>query len=220
MMRKIQAVVFDMDGILIDSEHLWRKAEIAVFEQYGISLTDDDCKKLMGIRTDEVVKQIIADFGGKDLPADDISEKIIYSVCEFILAEGRIIQGFCDLAIALKEQHIPLAVATSSPMLVVNSVLRRTGLEHIFEVVVSAEKLPFGKPHPQVYIDACQALGKNPVDCLAIEDSLNGTLAAKAARMRVIAIPEEDARNNKGFGIADFLIERPEEAGAIIQRLV
>ena len=220
MMRKVQAVVFDMDGILIDSEHLWRKAEIAVFGNYGIHLTDDDCKKLMGIRTDEVVKQIMADFGGEDLPADVISGEIVQSVCKLILTEGRIIQGFCDLAIRLKEQHIPLAVATSSPMPVVDSVLKRTGLEHVFEVVVSAEKLPFGKPHPQVYIEACQALGKKPVDCLAIEDSLNGTLAAKATRMRVIAIPEEDARNNKGFGIADFVIEVPEEAQAIIESLV
>jgi len=219
-MRKIQAVVFDMDGILIDSEHLWRKAEIAVFENYGIHLTDDDCKKLMGIRTDEVVKQILADFGGESFPADIISGEIVNAVCGFILDEGNIIQGFCDLAIELKNRNIPLAVATSSPMLVVDSVLKRTGLVHVFEVVVSAEKLPFGKPHPQVYIEACQALGKNPVDCLAIEDSLNGTLAAKAARMRVISIPEEDARNNKGFGIADFVIEKPEEAGVIIQSLV
>ena len=220
MMRKVQAVVFDMDGILIDSEHLWRKAEIAVFKNYGIYLTDDDCKKLMGIRTDEVVKQIIADFGGRDLPADVISGEIVDSVCELILVEGLAIQGFCDLAIELEKQHIPLAVATSSPMQVVNSVLKRTGLDQIFDQVVSAEKLPFGKPHPQVYIEACQALGKNPVDCLAIEDSLNGTLAAKAARMCVISIPEEDARSNKGFGIADFVIEKPEEARVIILSLV
>jgi beta-phosphoglucomutase-like phosphatase (HAD superfamily) len=220
MIKKIQAVVFDMDGILIDSEHLWRKAEIAVFENYGIHLTDDDCKKLMGIRTDEVVKQIIADFGGKDLPASIISNEIVNSVCGFILTEGRVIQDFCDLAIQLKKQNVPLAVATSSPMQVVDSVLKKTGLEHVFEVVVSAEKLPFGKPHPQVYIEACLALGKNPVDCLAIEDSLNGTLAGKAARMRVIAIPEEGARGNKGFGIADFVVERAGEAGAIIQSLI
>lgn len=219
MMKKIQAVVFDMDGILIDSEYLWRKAEIAVFENYNVHLTDDDCKKLMGIRTDEVVKQIISDVG-MELPAAKIAAEIIHSVCGLIAAEGKIIQGFCDMALDLKSRNIPLAVATSSPMLVVHSVLERTGLVHVFDVIISAEKFPYGKPHPQVYIEACVALGKNPVDCLAIEDSLNGTLSAKAARMQVIAIPEEDAKNHRGFGIADFVIEKPRDATAIIDSLL
>ena len=219
MSKKIKAVVFDMDGILIDSEPLWRKAEIQVFAGYGIYLTDEDCKKLMGIRTDEVVKQIISDFE-VDLPADQITREIIDQVCAFILLEGKIIQPFCELAASLSKQSVPLAVATSSPILVVNAVLKRAGLTDTFQAIVSAEKFPYGKPHPQVYIEACLALGQHPTDCLAIEDSLNGTLAAKAARMKVISIPEEEFKNNKGFGIADFLIEKPEDANALIQALL
>lgn len=219
MIQKIEAIVFDMDGILIDSEHLWRKAEISVFGNYGVHLTDEDCKRLMGIRTDEVVKQIVADFA-LNLPSEKIAAEIIEAVCGLIKLEGNVIHPFCELARSLKAQHIPLAVATSSPMTVVAAVLEKTELDNVFDVIVSAEKFPYGKPHPQVYIEACLALGKNPADCMAIEDSLNGTLSAKAARMKVIAIPEQDMRNHKGFGIADFVIEKAEDAVDIIQLLL
>jgi len=215
-MNRIEAVVFDMDGVLIDSEPLWRKAEMAVFAKRGIALTEEDCKRLMGLRTDEVVKQIIADFGA-DLPVNELADEVIDTVCGLIGQEGRVIEGFRDLALLLKAKHVPLAVATSSPMRVVDSVLRRAKLENVFAAVVSAEKFPYGKPHPQVYIEACTRLGKHPVNCIAIEDSLNGTLAAKAARMRVISIPEPENRGNKGFGIADYLIAEPEEAGKILE---
>lgn len=218
-MNRIEAVVFDMDGVLIDSEPLWRKAQIAVFGKRGIVVTEDDCKRLTGLRTDEVVKQTLADFG-VDLPVDEIADEIVDTVCGFISQEGRVIEGFRDLALQLKSRHVPLGVATSSPMRVVESVLRRAGLEHVFSAVVSAEKFPYGKPHPQVYIEACTLLGKNPVNCMAIEDSLNGTLAAKAARMQVICVPEPENRENKGFGIADHLIGEPAEAGKILNVLM
>lgn len=213
---KTEAVVFDMDGVLIDSEPLWRKAEIAVMAKRGVTLTEEDCKRLMGLRTDEVVKQIAADWK-TDLPVDGVVEEIIHGVCGLIAAEGHVIEGFRDLALELKAQGVPLAVATSSPMRVVNSVLQRTGLEGVFSVVVSAEKFPYGKPHPQVYIEACAGLGFHPTQCIAIEDSLNGTLAAKAARMKAIAVPEPENAGHKGFGIADHVAHSPQEAGTILQ---
>lgn len=207
-----------MDGVLIDSEHLWRKAEMEVFESYGVSLTDEYCKALMGIRTEEVVKYILADFK-LDYPSDELSKQIVDTVCHYIQKEGVLIDGFCDLARALHQKRIPLAVATSSPMQVVDTVLGKAKLTGVFAIVVSAEKFPYGKPHPQVYIEACKGLGIEPVDCLAIEDSLNGTLAAKAARMQVIAIPDIGLRGQKGFGIADYVIEQPQEAQGILDTL-
>lgn len=217
-MTKIEAVVFDMDGVLIDSEPLWRKAEIAVMAKRGIHLTEADCKRLMGLRTDEVVKQVAADWK-TDLPVGEVSEEIIHAVCGLIADEGHVIEGFRDLALRLKRRGVPLAVATSSPMRVVRSVLRRTELEDTFSVVVSAEKFPYGKPHPQVYLEACAGLGMHPTQCLAIEDSLNGTLAAKAARMTALAIPEPENVQHKGFGIADYLVHTPQEAAAILESL-
>lgn len=213
---KTEAVVFDMDGVLIDSEPLWRKAEMAVMAARGIHLSEEDCKRLMGLRTDEVVKQIAADRNA-DLPVEEVSEEIIRAVCGLIGEEGRVIEGFRDLALRLKAKGIPLAVATSSPMRVVRAVLRRAGLETTFSVVVSAEKFPYGKPHPQVYLEACAGLGFHPTQCIAVEDSLNGTLAAKAARMKAIAIPEPENAGHKGFGIADFVVHSPREAATILE---
>lgn len=215
---KIQAVVFDMDGVLIDSEPLWRKAEMAVMARYGIHLTEEDCKRLTGLRTDEVVKQIAADHEA-DLPVSQVADEIIGTVCGLIASEGLVIEGFRDLALRLSRQAVPLAVATSSPMRVVHAVLARTTLEGVFSVVVSAEKFPYGKPHPQVYLEACAGLGFHPATCVAVEDSLNGTLAAKAARMKVIAVPEPENFNNKGFGIADYVARTPEEAAAVLESL-
>lgn len=217
-MSQLEAVVFDMDGVLIDSEPLWRKAEIAVMAQYGIQLTEADCIRLMGLRTDEVVKQIAVDFG-QSLDIGKVSKEIIESVCDLIKKEGRAIQPFCKLAVDLKNRQIPLAVATSSPMQVVEAVLERTGLTAVFKILVSAERFPFGKPHPQVYIEACAGLQIPATNCLAIEDSLNGTLAAKAARMKVLSVPEKEALGNKAFGIADYLFQEPTEACNFVRSL-
>ena len=216
---KTEAVVFDMDGVLIDSEPLWRKAEIAVMAGHGIYLTDDDCKRLMGLRTDEVVKQVAAEHQA-DLPVPRVVEDIIQTVCGLIASEGHVIEGFRDLALRLKQRGMPLAVATSSPMRVVRAVLARTGLEEVFSIVVSAEKFPHGKPHPQVYLEACAGLGFHPTQCVAVEDSLNGTLAAKAARMKAIAIPEPESVHHKGFGIADYMVHTPEEAALVLEKML
>lgn len=219
MNKKIKAVVFDMDGVLIDSEPLWRKAMITGFSQYGITVTEDDGRRLTGLRNDEVVGQLLKEHESH-LSATDISATIINEVCRLIQNEGQPISGFTSLAKQLHEKKIPLAVATSSPMQVVNTVLDKLAIRNYFSAVVSAEKFPYGKPHPQVYIEACSALSQNPTECLAIEDSLNGALAAKSARMMVLVFPDHAAKNKKGFGIADFLIDAPEEAYNIIENLL
>lgn len=216
---KTEAVVFDMDGVLIDSEPLWRKAEMAVFARRGVWLSEEDCKRWTGLRTDELVKQVLSDTD-PTLPADEIGEEIIRTVCGLIAEEGRVIEGFRDLALRLHAEGVPLAVATSSPMRVVDTVLARARLENVFSAVVSAEKFPHGKPHPQVYLEACERLGKLPQACVAMEDSLNGTLAAKAARMKAIAIPEPENAENPGFGIADFVVRNAEEAEAVLRALL
>lgn len=215
----IKAVVFDMDGVLIDSEPLWRKAELAVFHDLGIPITEADCIRLMGLRTDEVVKQILADFDSS-LDADPIVQRVLDEICRLIREEGEAVAGFQSLARELYERKVPLAVATSSPMKVVHEVLKKTELASVFKAVISAERFPYGKPHPMVYLEACDALGFHPTECLAIEDSVNGVLAAKAARMKVIAVPEKENMGRKEFGIADFVVSGPQEAGEIISALL
>ncbi len=216
---KLKAVVFDMDGVLIDSEPLWRRAEISVFHNLGIPITEADCIRLMGLRTDEVVKQLLADFQSS-LDPNSIIGHVLDEICRLIREEGQAIAGFYALASELFERSVPLAVATSSPMVVVNEVLNKTGLAPLFQSVVSAERFPFGKPHPMVYLEACSALGFHPTECLAVEDSVNGVLAAKAARMRVVAVPDKENFGRKEFGIADYLASGPQEARDIVLSLL
>lgn len=218
-MRKVSAVVFDMDGVLIDSEPLWRKAEIKVLGNYGILLTEDDCKRLMGLRTDEVVKQILKDFDA-DYSVEKITREVLDAVCVLIMEDGKTVDGMFDIVKTLSDKNIPLAVATSSPMQVVNTVLEKTGLKSYFNTVVSAEKFPYGKPHPEVYLQACRLLGFSPTECVAVEDSVNGVISARASRMQVIAMPDIESKENKAFGASDVVVSNVEELKTVLFRLV
>jgi sugar-phosphatase len=211
----VKAVVFDMDGVLIDSEPLWRKAEMRVFHLLGIPITENDCIRLMGLRTDEVVKQILTDYES-DLVPDSIVSAILDEVCRLIRMEGEPVSGIHGLILELAALQVPLAVATSSPLVVVNEVLAKTDLNSVFSSVVSAQFFPYGKPHPMVYLEACSALGLHPGACFAVEDSINGVLAAKAARMKVVAMPAKADLERKEFGIADFIASGPEEVRSIV----
>jgi HAD superfamily hydrolase (TIGR01509 family) len=215
----VKAVVFDMDGVLIDSEPLWRKAELTVFHHLGIPITEADCIRLMGLRTDEVVNQLLADYQS-DLAPDSIVSDILDEVCRLIREEGEAVSAIQGLVLELAELQVPLAVATSSPIIVVNEVLAKTDLDSVFRSIVSAQFFPHGKPHPMVYLEACSTLGLHPGNCLAVEDSINGVLAAKAARMKVVAMPAKADLERKEFGIADFVAPGPEAVGPIVLPLL
>jgi sugar-phosphatase len=106
---------------------------------------------------------------------------------------------------------LKIALASSSAMSLIETVLKKLELSNVFEVVNSAEHLEYGKPHPEIFIQTAKDLGIKPGECLVIEDSFNGVLAAKAAKMQVIAIPDKEHRNDKGFVIADHILNSLKE---------
>lgn len=199
----IKAVVYDMDGVLIDSEPLWRKGEVEVFAKYGIALTEEMCFRCMGLRIDEVVAFWFKEFGVGMDRAPQAQNDILDKMVELITAEGQALPGVSSSLAFWQGKGMRLALASSSATRLIEAVLDRLGIRAYFEVIHSAEHEPFGKPHPAVYISAAQKLGVPPTECLAIEDSVNGVIAAKAARMTCIAIPEHAMRNDKRFAIAD-----------------
>jgi len=184
------AVIFDLDGLLIDSEPIWRDVEQQVFNDLGVALTDELCRSTMGLPVNEVVAHWHerSPWAGHDLHAAE--EAIVDGVIAAIRSCGSAMPGV-DHALALAAGlGLRRGIASSSHEIVIDAALERLGLRDRFEVVVSAEHEPCGKPHPGVYLTAARLLGVDPEACVAIEDSPNGVLAAKAAGMRCVAVPE------------------------------
>jgi len=209
-----RAVIFDMDGLLIDSEPLWVRAEIDVFGDAGIALTEEDCAKTKGLRIDDVVayweKQ--RGFRAGDT-AKDVETRLVARVIHLITWEGRALPGIASAIAAAKKSGRgdplprPIAVASSSPVPIIAAALERLGLaDGTFDVVQSAQTEPFGKPHPGIFLTTADRLGVSPLECVVIEDSMNGVLAAKAARMPCIAIPFDHPNHDARFIVADAVV--------------
>ena len=203
----ISAVIFDMDGVIIDSEPLWRDSEMSVFQRVGINLTHDDCLKTTGLRTDEVVdywhRQHPWVYPSKKVIAQEIVEQLI----GHIRSRGKLIEGFESAMAFIQTRQVKTALASSSSYPIIDTVMDRFNLREHFEVIHSAQEEEYGKPHPAVYMTTARKMNVRGGACLAIEDSVNGAVAAKAAGMRCIALPDPDARHDRRFGIADAVVD-------------
>jgi HAD superfamily hydrolase (TIGR01509 family) len=202
----INAVIFDMDGVLIDSEPLWKMAEKKVFAEVGIIMTTEMCNLTMGYRTNEVVEYWYKLRPWQSKSQEAVTEDLVTTVIESIMAHGKEMKGVRNALERLRTAGYKIALASSSPMRIIDSVLDLLQIRDYFDVVQSAEKEAYGKPHPAVFLTAAARLKVHPLDCLVIEDSVNGVIAGKAARMKVIAIPDPSVANDKRFGIADHLL--------------
>ncbi len=199
----IKAVIFDMDGLLINSEPFWEKAEIETFASVGITLTPAMTKQTMGMRVDEVVEYWHRRFPWQTPTQEVIVSELIQCVIALVNAHGAAMPGVYDVLKLCAERGIPMAIASSSLMSVIEAVVEKLGIADFFEVIHSAEYELYGKPHPGVFMTAAQKLGVPPDECVVFEDSINGVIAAKAGRMHCIAVPDESVRGNPRFAIAD-----------------
>jgi mannitol-1-/sugar-/sorbitol-6-/2-deoxyglucose-6-phosphatase len=194
--RDVDAVIFDLDGVLIDSEPLWERVERAVFAEVGVSLTTEDCVLTRGMRCDEVVAFWFRRRPWTGASPGDIQRRIIDGMADAIEREVEPCPGAHDAIAAASELGVPLAIASSSPTRLIEAAVRRLGAADVMRALVSAEHEEFGKPHPAVYLTAAAALAVDPARCVAIEDSAFGVRAARAAGMRCIAVPAPAQRDD------------------------
>jgi HAD superfamily hydrolase (TIGR01509 family) len=206
--RALDAVIFDMDGVLIDSEPLWRRAEIERFAAVGLHLTEETVRQTMGRRIDEVVAHWYERRPWPDADLPGLAAGIVDRVIDLIESEGKALPGVERAVRLCEELGLRLGVASSSPPRLVDAVLRVLGVEAAFEAVCSAVDEDYGKPHPQVFLSTAARLGVEPERCLVIEDSFNGMIAALAARMRCLVVPE---RPDPRFGLAAEVLDSLEE---------
>jgi sugar-phosphatase len=186
--REIDAVVFDMDGVLIDSEPFWREVEVEVFAPLGVDLTPAMLDETLGMRVAEVAEHWYArhPWPGLDPPA--VAERILDGVIATVRARGRIAPGATEAIERFARHGLRLALASSSPHRLIEATLGAIGLRGRFEVVRSSQDEERGKPDPAVYRSTASELGVEPERCLAIEDSPVGVRAAKAATMACIGV--------------------------------
>lgn len=204
---KIQAVIFDMDGVLIDSEPLWKIAMENSFAKVGCNLTRKDFQKTVGLRIDEVIRFWHQDRGWDTHTCQEVEEMIIDELIALIRQNPYPLKGVLDTLKYLKEKGIKIGLATSSYSILIDTVLSELDIHDHFDVTHSAEHEQFGKPHPSVYLSVASRLNVDPANCLVIEDSLNGVISGKAARMKVVCIPEKSHHPEPKLILADEMFE-------------
>lgn len=201
------ALIFDMDGVLIDSEPLWRRAEIEQLAMVGLDLVEADCLETQGLRIDEAVAYWFERAPWTGPTPEAIAATIVDRMVQLIVDEGEPMPGVRETLAWAASSPWRLALASSSSKLLIETVLSRFELGEHFEIKRSAEDEAFGKPHPDVYRSTARDLRLDPSACVAIEDSANGVASALAAGMRCIAIPPPETRDDPRFSTATICLE-------------
>lgn len=186
----IEAAIFDMDGLLIDSEPFWRRAHIDVLGKYGFVVTEDDVRAAAGKRTGDQVDIWQQRFGWTAPSNAQVSQEIVSHVSDLIHINGEALPGVYSLIELLNVHSVPMAVASSSAPQLIDVVLDRLDIKKYMRFAHSAENEANGKPAPDVFLSTARRLGVEPSNCVVFEDSLNGVRAAKAAGMKCIGVPE------------------------------
>ncbi|MCW2897513.1 MAG: hypothetical protein QOH87_4831 [Trebonia sp.] len=186
----IKAVVFDMDGVLIDSEPVWERVRRNFVATRGGQWRDDAQDRLMGMSTAEWSAYLSEDFGLR-LAAPQVAELVIAAMAAEYRAHLPLLPGAVGAVRDLSARW-PLAVASSAPKSLIDAVLDASGLRPAFAAAVSSEEVARGKPAPDVYLEAAARLGVPPAACAAVEDSANGLRSAAAAGLAVIAVPRPE----------------------------
>lgn len=205
-----------MDGLIINSEPLWVRAEIEIFREVGLSLHASDCATTKGLRVDDVVAHWHQRQPWSEKSRAEVEVEIVTRVAELIALEGQAQPGVSHALEVARGSGRSLALASSSPSIVIRAVLKRLGLTESFDAILSAESEAFGKPHPALFLHTARRLNATPAECLVIEDSLTGVIAAKAARMACIAVPEREGLGDPRFSIADVTLGSLEEVTAAL----
>ncbi len=199
----LKAVIFDMDGVIVDSEPFWQQAEEEVFTALGVKVTEELGKLTQKMTTREVTQFWFAQNRWEGVSMEEAEQRVVDQVIALIQAEDCIIPGVCDTVKKLKQAGIKTGLATNSPYRIIPEVLAKAGLRNSFEVIVSAEFVTAGKPAPDVYLSAISQLKVVANQALAIEDSNSGIRAARSAGLKAIGYGKAPLPN-ADFQIASY----------------
>jgi HAD superfamily hydrolase (TIGR01509 family) len=204
------AVIFDLDGVLVDSEVVWDDARRELARELGGTWRKDAQRAMMGMSSAEWSRYMREELG-VPLSAEEISARVVERVENLYRERLPLIRGAREAVVALGG-HWPLAIASSANRSIIDLVLELAGLADWFGATVSSEEVPRGKPAPDVYLEAARRIERDPAGCVVVEDSANGLRAGLAAGMRVIAIPNRAFPPDKqALEVADVVLHSIEE---------
>jgi mannitol-1-/sugar-/sorbitol-6-/2-deoxyglucose-6-phosphatase len=206
------AAIFDMDGLLVDSEPLWHRAEVEILGGLGVPIAPTDCRRTKGMFVREVTRYWHERHPWSAPTTDEVAVAVVDRVMALVVVEGELKPGVHRAMGLCRDHGLALAVASSSEHRLIELVLEKFGLGAAFPVACSAEDEPYGKPHPAVFLAAASRLGVAPDRCLVWEDAPAGVVAAKAARMACVAVPEPAERAQPAFAIADAVLASLDDA--------
>jgi HAD superfamily hydrolase (TIGR01509 family) len=210
--KTIAAVVFDLDGVLVDTESVWAEVREQLALESGGRWTATSQRDMMGMSSPEWSRYMHDELGVPLAPAT-ISKQVVQGLESRLREHVPLLPCARETVTALAASW-PLAIASSANRPVIDLVLELTGLDPLFRATISSEEVPRGKPAPDVYLEAARRLSTDPTSCAAIEDSANGLRAAAAAGMRVIAIPNREfPPDPEALGLADEVLGSLAELG-------
>jgi HAD superfamily hydrolase (TIGR01509 family) len=183
----ITAVVFDLDGVIVDSEPVWEEVRRAFVAEHGGQWQPDSQRRLMGMSTQEWAQYLSAELG-VGLPPEEVARAVVEEMAQRYHRQVPLLPGAVD-AVRRMAVRWPLGLASSSPRSLIDRVVAEAGLAGAFGAALSTEEVERGKPAPDVYLTVAERLGVEPGSCLAVEDSSNGLRSAAAAGMTVVAVP-------------------------------
>jgi HAD superfamily hydrolase (TIGR01509 family) len=200
----IRAILFDLDGVLIDSEQVWNEVRMELASEHGGRWSERAQRDMMGMSSPEwsrYMHEVVGVLGS----AEEVNREVVARMLERFADSPPWLPGALEVVPRLSERW-PLGLASSSNRELIDAVLAAGELTQFFEATVSSEEVARGKPAPDVYLEAARRLGVGPAECTAVEDSHNGILSAKAAGMRCVAIPNEHYPPGEAVGDADAVI--------------
>lgn len=207
MNHNFKAIIFDMDGLLVDSERVWAQVETEMVEERGRQYTAVEREQLVGLRLDEFSEKLLAIYSFDETP-EEFQTELIDRMLQQIPLVVKEHPGAAELITYIAERGIPTAIASSSPISIIDTTVESQGWQDVFTLRVSADTVGRGKPAPDVYLKTAKLMGVDPADCLALEDSPNGARAAVAAGMTCYAIPDRSHSEDHAFdGITPYVMD-------------
>ncbi|SDZ91579.1 sugar-phosphatase [Arachidicoccus rhizosphaerae] len=200
----LSTVIFDMDGLLIDSEPLWKEAAQEIFAEYGITLSDSQYATTTGLRTKEFVEWWLSRHQITATEYDNAEAKILAAVMDKVDKRGLVMPGVNHIFEFFSSLNFKIGIASSSSLPLIHLVVNKLGIGKYLHAIASAGDLPHGKPHPQVYLNCARTLETPPTSCICFEDSFNGMIAVKAARMRCVIVPGPEHYKEERWAAADL----------------
>ena len=206
----IRAVVFDLDGVIVDSEQVWDDVRERLVLERGGRWHDRAQADMMGMSSPEWSRYMHEELGLPE-PPEELNDEVVRRLLERYETDLPLIDGAVDAVRRLASEFV-LAVASSSNRPVIETVLDAAGITELFAATVSSEEVDRGKPAPDVYLEAARRLAVPPASCAAVEDSSNGLRAAAAAGLRVVAIPNRHyPPDPEALALAQDVVESPQE---------